>query len=83
MSHARVQPLHLVLIHLDEASLRADVLIGLLLEEKGLHQLEEAIRVKFQKPGQELGIGSKPHDIIDIDAPLKGAQGTLWELFTL
>ena len=73
VSHASIKPIDLISVHFDEALLRLDILIGFRVKKNGLHQLEEAVWVEGEEPAQELLISRKPHDIVNIDPPLKSA----------
>ena len=71
MSHACIQSIHLVLVHLYESLLRGYVLIWFLIQEKSFHEVEETVGVEGEEPFEELLICGKPHNIVDIDTPLE------------
>ena len=81
VSHAGIEAIHFLLVHFYKSFLRGDVLIGFLLEEESLHQLEEAVRVKREKPAEELLISCEAHNIVHVYAPLERRESTLGELF--
>jgi hypothetical protein len=71
VSHAGIQTIYLLFVHLNKTILRCNVFIRLLFEEEVLHQLKEAVWVESQEPGQELLIRSESNNVVNIDPPLE------------
>ena len=83
MIHAWSKTNYFVRILHDKVALSSDELVRLLLQEKLLDHIEEAMWVKVNKEGQELLICQESNDVIDEASPFERAQGASWKLFAL
>ena len=83
MIHAWSKTNYFVRVLHDKVALSSDELVRLLLQEKLLDHIEEAMWVKVNKEGQKLLICQESNDVIDEASPFERAQGASWKLFAL
>ena len=83
MCHAGLQPNHFLALLGYEFLLRAHILVGLLLEENFLQDVEEAEGVELEEVAEEFLIGQEAHNVIDVASPLEGARRARGELLAL
>ena len=82
MVHAWSQADHLFRVLHYEIILASDELIRLLLQEKFLKYVKEAMRVKVQEKRKKFFICEESNDIVDETSPFERAERTRRELFT-
>lgn len=74
MVHTVFQSDDLLLILVNESLLRPDVLVWLVLNEKFFNDVEKLKGVELKEKFHKPVVGQKPHDIVDVAAPLERAE---------